>query len=136
MSDINECTFTGRVGAQPELKHTAGGVPTCAFPLAVERTKAEGAEKAEVDWITLVAWNRAAEVAAKYLTKGTFLAVSCAVRTRKWQDKAGQMRKETEFRVLNFRMAGTRPNTEPPKNAGNAEESYVELPDTDEDLPF
>ena len=145
MSDINEIIFTGRLGADPELKHTPDGTPTCTVPLAVERPKAPSAEKAEVDWFVLVFWDKSAESAAKYLAKGKPITARCTARTRRWKDKFDQPRKETEFRVLQFRMQDVPSKPSPGEEGGtrsvtdevsNIAENFDEMQFPDGDLPF
>ena len=140
MADINEIIFTGRVGSDIELKHTPDGTPTCSFPLAVERPKAKNAESAEVDWFTLVVWDKQAEIAAKYLTKGAPITVRCTARNRKWKDKYDQNRIVTEFRVMEFRMSGSKPKeisqTAGAGFAAGFDADFEEISAPAEDVPF
>ena len=140
MADINEIIFTGRVGSEIELKHTPDGTPTCSFPLAVERPKAKDAESAEVDWFTLVIWDILAQLAAQYLTKGAPITVRCTARNRKWEDKYGQKRTTTEFRVMEFRMSGSKPKeisqTAGAGFAAGSDADFEEISAPDGDLPF
>lgn len=71
--DLNETRLIGRLGKDPELKYTQGGVALCRFTLAtnrVWRTK-DGEDKAEVTWHNILVWNAQAETCAKYLHKGS-----------------------------------------------------------------
>jgi len=137
MADINKSVFTGRIGSDPELRMTQSGIPTCTFNLAVERPKGKDAEKAETDWLTMVAWRSTAEFCSRYLTKGRKVVVEAAVRTRKWEDKDGKPRKAVEFQILNILPADSKPqHTENTPNSTAATPSdFSEVP-PDEDLPF
>ncbi len=126
MTDINKSIFTGRIGSNIELRTTQNGISTCTFNLAVERPKAKDAEKAEVDWLTIVAWSNTAEFCNKYLSKGRKVIVEAVVRTRKWEDKEGKTHKVVEFHVVNIMPADSKLQVS---------ESAQDAP-SDEDLPF
>ena len=109
MADINRCIFTGRLGADPELRTTASGITTCAFSLAVNRPKAKGAEKAETDWLHFVAWRETAEFITRYLSRGRKVTVEAEARTRKWTGKDGKNHEVTEFQVTEIIPADNKP---------------------------
>ena len=145
MSDLNVVVLTGRIGVDLELKATGGGVSVLSFPLAVERIKAKGAERAEVDWIDVVLWRQAAEFAARYLGRGRRVIVRGCLRTRTWEDKAGAKRKAVELHAEGIMPADSRPAEDAAAPAagqagGQAAAvsdapSFDPLPD-DEELPF
>lgn len=97
MSDINKCFFSGRIGADIELKTTHSGQFVAAFPLAVKRRKAAGETETLTDWIDITAFGKTAEYCANYLKKGQFVAVECVLRTRAWEDNDGKKRKGIDF---------------------------------------
>lgn len=121
MADINKCIFTGRIGNDIDLRTTANGTSVCSLRLAVERPKAKGAEKAETDWLNVVAWRQQAEFISRYLGKGRKVVVECEVRNRQWTDKQGNQRVSTEFNVVNIIPADSKPQaqqgTQVPQNA-------------------
>lgn len=140
MADINKSYYTGRIGTDIELKSTPSGISTCSFPLAVERPKAKDAEKAEADWLTMVAWRSTAEFCARYLTKGRKVVVECTTRTRSWEDKDGNKRKAVEFQILNIVPADAKP-AGAQQQTGAAGQTYAPAADFEEvtddgDLPF
>ncbi len=131
MADINKSIFTGRIGSDPELRMTPSGIPTCTFKLAVERPKGKDAEKAETDWLTMVAWRSTAEFCSRYLTKGRKVVIEATARTRKWDDKDGKTHKVVEFQILNILPADSNPQNKADTTPGD----FTEAP-SDEDLPF
>lgn len=139
MADINRCIFTGRIGTDTELKTTPSGVSVCTFRLAVERPKAKDAEKAETDWLDIVAWRQQAEFTNRYLGKGRKVVVECAARTRVWDDKEGKKHKVVEFHATQIIPADSRPQSQ--NDSGNTAytqqttEDFSEI-GSDEDLPF
>ena len=138
MTDINRCLFTGRVGNEPELRTTFTGVSTCVFDIAVERSKQKDAEKAEVDWLTMVAWRSTAEFCATHLSKGMKVTVEASARARKWEDKNGKTHKTVEFHVSNVIPVFAkyeRDSRTVRVPAEQPQEDFVEI-GADEDLPF
>lgn len=137
MADINKSYYTGRIGSDIELRSTQSGIPTCTFNLAVERPKGKDAEKAETDWLTMVAWRSTAEFCARYLAKGRKVVIEATTRTRKWEDKDGKPRKAVEFQILNIMPADSKPQTAEgtPTGTAAAPSDFSEVP-PDEDLPF
>ena len=133
MADINSCTFTGCLGNDPELKRTTDGRFVCRFRLAVTRPKAKGAEKAEVDWFDIVAWNGIAEACAKYLAKGSKVAIVATAHTRTWKDQNGSKRKNIDFVADEVRFF-TLKNQNTPSYTVSSQE--LEELATDEELPF
>jgi len=104
MSDLNQCTFTGRLGADPEVRNTQNGKAVTSLRLAVGdtwRDKATGERKEKTEWVSVVIWNEAlGKVASQYCKKGSRLLIQGAMQTRKWSDKDGNDRYSTEV-VLN-----------------------------------
>lgn len=145
MADINKCIFTGRIGNDIELRTTASGVSVCKLRLAVERPKAKDAEKAEADWLNIIAWRQQAEFTSRYLSKGRKVVVECEARNRSWTDKNGEKHVVTEFNVVNIVPADTKPQASQPSapavpttqnGGGYASTGSFEDFGDDEDLPF
>jgi len=78
---LNNCTFVGRLTANPELRYTSEGVAVSNFTLAVRREYV-GQNGKEVDYISMVAWRKLAEICAEYLAKGRLVAVVGKFRLR------------------------------------------------------
>jgi single-strand DNA-binding protein len=70
---MNSITIVGRVGKDPEVQNTRGGVRVAKFSVAVERRK--GQEKV-TDWFTVKAFGKTAEVVEQYATKGRLVGVT------------------------------------------------------------
>jgi len=141
MADINVNVYTGRIGTDIELKMTAGKEPVAVatFPLAVERPKAKGAERAETDWLDMVAWRSTAEFCSKYLSKGRKVTVHAITRTRTWEEKdTGKKRKAVEFHITNIVPADAKPQGSEngaPQAFTPPAADFTDI-GNDEDLPF
>jgi single-strand DNA-binding protein len=92
---MNQVVLIGRLCADPELRYTNNGTAVANFTLAVDRRYSK--EK-QADFINIVAWKAQAENCAKYIAKGSQVAVEGRIQTRKYQDREGNNR--TAFEVV------------------------------------
>ncbi len=109
--DLNKAMLIGRLGADPEMRYTATGTPVTSCRLAVNRrtrSVAEGEQRDETDWFTVVAWQRLAEIMAEYLSKGDRVYIEGRLQTRSWEDQSGQKRYTTEIVASDMIMLETR----------------------------
>lgn len=99
--DVNKVMFTGRLGADPDMRFTPQGTPVTTFRVASNRTwkDASGERREDVEWFSAVAWNKLAEVCNDYLAKGTRVYVEGRAQTRTWVDADGVDRYKTEIVV-------------------------------------
>src|SRR5262245_8392711 len=145
MSGVNKVILVGHLGANPEVRYTAGGQPVANLRLATtERWVNKNGERNEItEWHRVVAWGKLAEICGQYLQKGKQIYVEGKIRTRQWQDQQGQKRFTTEIVASNMVMLGRagdrvegleEPATVP------ADEFSGPAPDldnaADDDLPF
>lgn len=99
MADINTCTFTGRLAADPEVKQTQSGKTVARFRLAVN-----GFRKDDVSWLDFEAWGKAAEALAQYRHKGDSVGVVAHAVVDTW-DKDGQKHSRVKFVVDNLPLS-------------------------------
>lgn len=93
---LNHINIMGRLGKDPELRHTQSGKPVASFSLAVDRDFKDQNGDRETDWIDVVAWNNTAEYVSKYFIKGRMAVVSGRLQMRSWTDKNGNKRVSAE----------------------------------------
>ena len=103
----NLCIFTGRLGDDPEMKSMTDGKSLATFSLAATEVWVDknGDKQKSTEWIRCVAFGRTAEVAGKYLSKGSHIYVEGKWKTKKW-DKDGETRYSTECVVGKLEMVG------------------------------
>ena len=90
MKGLNKLYLIGHIGQDPELRHTAAGLPIVNLSVATNRSEKKGTEWTEVaDWHRITAFDKTAEYLAKYAKKGGVIAVECSVRPSKWTDRGG-----------------------------------------------
>jgi len=89
---INTVVLTGRLCADPELKHSGKGTAIANFRLAVDRNgKDEGA-----DFFTCVAFEKTAELVCKFCDKGSLVGVEGRLQARQWETDSGDKRTAVE----------------------------------------
>ena len=93
---LNVVVLTGRLVADPELKHTASDLPVSSFTIAVNRRFSRNGEERQTDFIDIVAWRSNAEFVCKYFKKGQQVSIIGRIQTRTWDDENGQKRYVTE----------------------------------------
>ncbi|MDE2001575.1 MAG: single-stranded DNA-binding protein [Patescibacteria group bacterium] len=146
--NLNKVFLIGRLTADPQLRATPSGAQVATFSVATNRTWTDpsGAKKEQVEFHNVVVWGRQAEVASRFLTKGSSVLIEGRLQTREWEGKDGQKRKTTEI-VSERLQLGPKPmgGKAPAQNASAASEiptidvSDEAGPSDDikpEDLPF
>src|SRR5690349_9128714 len=104
---VNKVILVGNLGKDPEVRRMTSGDPVVNLSLATSETwrdKSSGERKEKTEWHRVVIFNKnLAEVAEKYLRKGSKVYVEGSLQTRKWTDKDGQEKYSTEIVLQNFR---------------------------------
>ncbi len=105
---VNKVILIGRLGRDPEIRYTSGGQAVANFSVATDESYKDrnGERQKRTEWHRIVIWGKQAEVAQKYLKKGTEVYFEGRLQTREWQDKEGQKRTTTEIVVTDFRFLG------------------------------
>lgn len=133
---LNKVILTGRLTADPELKHTPNNVAVCAFTIAVERNIADKSTgKRATDFIEIVAWRNTAEFISKYFSKGRMITIAGSIQTRSWEDKNGNKRKATEILAEEAHFADSKKDDQGGGSTGSPFSEYEEDED-DGNLPF
>ena len=104
---VNKVILVGNLGKDPEVRRMTSGDPVVNLSIATSETwrdKASGEKKEKTEWHRVVIFNKnLAEVAEKYLRKGSKVYVEGQLQTRKWTDKDGAEKYSTEVVLQNFR---------------------------------
>jgi len=111
---INKVILVGNVGRDPEIRYLegqGGQTKVATFTLATsERYKDRSGEIREsTEWHNIVAWRQPADVAEKFIRKGTQLYIEGKLRTRSWTDQTGVKKYTTEIQVDTLQLLGRRP---------------------------
>lgn len=105
---VNKVILLGRVGKAPDVRYVAQNQPVASFTLATTDrayTNANGVKVPErTEWHNIVMWGKNAEIAERYITKGTQIYLEGRLRTRSWEDANKVKRYTTEIYVDNFEL--------------------------------
>lgn len=106
---INKVIILGNLGKDPEVRRLEGGATVANFSVATSETykdKTTGDRKTQTEWHNVVLWKGLAEIAEKYLQKGSQVYVEGKIRTRSWDDKDGNKKYTTEIVGNELKMLG------------------------------
>lgn len=109
MSSVNKVILLGRLGQDPELKHTPSGAAVCNFSMATSESwndKNTNEKKEKTEWHRIVVWGKLAELCNQYLSKGRQAFVEGKLETRSYDDKDGVKKYTTEIRALTVQFIG------------------------------
>ena len=139
MAGVNKVILVGNLGKDPEVRYLDSGVAVANFSLATtENYKNKQGEKvSQTEWHNIVLWRGLAEVAEKWLKKGSSVYIEGKIRTNKWEDKEGNTRYNTEILADNMTMLGNRINSDvSDKNDSKTVSAIKSVNDENDDLPF
>ena len=111
MASVNKVILVGNLGKDPEVRYAPSGDAICNITLATSETwkdKQSGEKREATEWHRVVFFGKLAEIAGKYLKKGSSVYVEGSLKTRKWQDKDGSDRYTTEIKADEMKMLGSR----------------------------
>ena len=110
---LNKVMLIGNVGREPEIRYldgNNGGTKVATFTLATsEKYRDRSGELREnTEWHNIVAWRNSADVAEKFVHKGTQLYIEGRLRTRSYTSQDGSKKYTTEITVDNLQLLGKR----------------------------
>ncbi len=108
---INKVILVGNVGADPEIRTLETGTKVARIRLATtERTfnRQTQETKEYTEWHTVVLWSGLADVADKYVRKGSQIYVEGSLRSNEWTDKEGGKRYGVEIIAREMKLLGRR----------------------------
>ena len=143
---MNSVILMGRLTGEPEIRHTPDGKAVGTYTLAVDRRFAKGDQKA--DFIRCQCWEKKAEFAEKYLTKGIKIIVTGRIQTGSYTNKDGVKVYTTEVVIEEQEFAESKSNSSAgqasfggenshPTPSAASGEDFMNIPETMKDeLPF
>ena len=111
MASVNKVILVGNLGRDPETRTFPSGGQVCNVRIATTdrwKDRQTGEPREATEWHSVVFNGPLAEIAGRYLRKGSQVYVEGSLRTRKWQDQSGQDRYTTEIRADTMQMLGSR----------------------------
>src|SRR5208337_2864713 len=107
---VNKVILVGRLGADPDIRYSPGGVAVAKFSLATNdyvSAGVEGNREERTEWHRIVTFGKTAEFCGNYLAKGRQVFVEGSIRTNQWDDPQGQKRYFTESIAREIQLLGS-----------------------------
>ncbi len=144
---LNKVMLIGNLGADPEIRSTAGGARVATLSIATSRqwNSQSGERQEKTEWHRVVLWSGLADLADKYMKKGDRIYVEGRIEYRTWEDRDGNTRYSTEINareviLLSARAGAADAGESAAMSKAGAKESYDDFPEAldeeDDDLPF
>lgn len=143
MRGVNRVMLIGNLGKEPDVQQLDGNIAVAKFPLATTETFKDRTGKlvSQTEWHTVVLWRGLADLAQKYLHKGSLVYIEGRLKTRSWEDKEGVKKFMTEVVGDNLIMLDKRVDAgikhdAPDTMSGYHGDDLPPLGEPAEDLPF
>ena len=148
MAGVNKVILVGNLGKDPEVRHLDNGRAVANFSIATSETyKNKAGEKVtNTEWHNVVLWTPLAEIAERFMKKGSQVYIEGKLTTRSWDDQEGNKRYTTEVVGRELTLLGSRDNNDnggsSPASTSNTTAAPAESPvsnipeDDSDDLPF
>jgi single-strand DNA-binding protein len=110
MRGINKVMLIGNLGKDPDVQVLEGNIAVAKFPLATTESYKDKTGKlmTQTEWHMVVLWRGLADLAHKYLRKGSLVYIEGRLKTRIWDDKDGNKKFATEIVGENLIMLDKR----------------------------
>ena len=137
---MNKVILMGRLTRDPNISYSSGEKQTtiARYTLAVDRRRRTENGEQTADFISCVAFDRAAEFAEKYLHQGTKLVVTGRIQTGSYTNKDGQKVYTTDVVIEEQEFAESKNANDTGFSPKVNADGFMAIPDTfeDEGLPF
>ena len=99
MRGVNRVILIGNLGKDPDMQYLEGNIGVAKFSLATTETYKDRGGKlvSQTEWHSVVLWRGLADLAQKYLHKGSLVYIEGRLKTRSWEDKEGNKKFATEI---------------------------------------
>ena len=105
---MNSCQLIGHLVRDPEMRYTADQKAVANFTLAVNRDY----DREKADFIRIIAWGKTAEIASKYLSKGSQCGIIGSIQTGSYKDKDGKTVYTTDINAQRIELLGGKSETQ------------------------
>ena len=152
MSGVNKAIIIGRLGQDPEVRYMPNGNAVANFTVATSESwkDQQGQKQDRVEWHKITIYGKLAEIAGKYLHKGSNIYLEGRIQTREWTDQQGIKRYTTEIICNEMQMLDSKqqqsqqqqPQQPAQTRQQQAQNNYAQMQsapppmDFDDDIPF
>jgi len=132
---VNKVILIGNVGKDPEVRYLESGVSVAQFTLATSErgyTNNQGIQVPDrTEWHNIVLWRGLADVAEKYIRKGSKVYIEGKIRTRSYEDQSGVRRYITEIYGENLDLLDRKDaKPQPDSGVASTQQTYNTAPST------
>lgn len=139
MQGLNTVSIGGNLCRNAELRATASGMAVLTFSVAVNESRKNqqtGEYEDYPNYVDCTMFGRRAESVSRYLTKGTYVALTGRLHQNRWQNKDGQNRSKLEVTVDNIHFESRRLDSDEYDQMQAEAQGDYEVQMYDEDIPF
>ena len=147
MSGLNKAMIIGRLGKDPEIRYTTGGLAIANFSIATSeewKDKESNEKKERTEWHRIVAFGKLGEICGEYLSKGKQVYIEGRIQTRSWDDKDGNRKYTTEIVASDVQFLERKDSGDSSKKARHHDDDTMDrdIPGPihrdvkDDDIPF
>jgi single-strand DNA-binding protein len=141
MRGVNRVMLIGNLGKDPDMQFLEGNIAVAKFSLATTETFKDRSGKliSQTEWHTIVLWRGLADLAQKYLHRGSLVYIEGRLKTRSWEDKEGNKKFATEVVGDNLIMLDKKADGTPGAHNMEGMDNDPDIPtaeDGSERLPF
>lgn len=126
---MNKVILIGRLVKDPELRRTNTDIPVVQFTLAVNRNFAGKGQERQTDFISCVAWRNLAENLARFMKKGSQIAVEGQLQVRNFEDAGGVRRYVTEVICDNIHFLESKNSRSNDSFSGYSDINQYDIPE-------
>jgi single-strand DNA-binding protein len=130
---VNKVILIGHLGKDPESKTFDSGKTVCNFSIA---TSEKWKDNEETTWHNIVIWGALAEIAQKYLKKGSKVYIEGKITNRSYEDKEGKTRYVTEIVAREMKFLGGKDNAQGAVTGESLATVNTSTGEIVDDLPF
>ncbi len=137
--NLNKVILIGNLTVDVELRTTQSGQSVANFRMATNRIwndKKTGQQQKATEYHTIIAWARLAEIASKYLKKGSLVMIEGRLRTNSWQDQSGNKRFRTEVIAENMQLGPGKGNFSDSSNPASSNPAPKKQNNKEENIPI
>lgn len=138
MASVNKTIHIGNLGADPETRYTTSGDAVTSIRIACTESwtdKNSGEKRESTEWVSITFYRKLAEIAGKYLKKGSQVYVEGRLKTDKYTDKNGVEKYSTKVEATELKMLGSK---QPADQQSQPQQSNrpAQVADLTDDIPF
>jgi len=141
---VNKVIIIGNLGRDPEVRSMQNGDKVANLSVACSESwkdKNTGDRKERTEWVRVVIFGKVADVAERYLRKGSKVYIEGKLQTRKWQDQSGQDKYSTEVVLQGFggqlvMLDGNDGNKSPGHSSSSNDGNVYDNGEFNDEIPF